>query len=169
MRWKAALVGIFCQKKILISIFWANFHQIQRFDYTESVASMLKAIKVRNYRLILTFSSVLACRHRKQNVKGLGIPEFKTEISSKILLGDMLEWKGTEYPMLLSLNWPMTQIGLFSFQLTTNATILFFLLSLKHPRKFYWKTPSAAEPFSNWDSHLHMFWIQANKFNHLGN
>lgn len=86
---------------------------------------------------MLTCSSVLACGHRKQNVKGLGIPEFKTEISSKILLGDMLEWKGTEYPMLLSLNWPMTQIGLFSFQLTTNATILFFLLSLKHPRKFY--------------------------------
>lgn len=49
----------------------------------------------------------------------------------------MVEQKGTEYPMLLSLTWPVTQNGLFGFQFTTNATILFFLLSLKHPRKFY--------------------------------
>lgn len=81
----------------------------------------------------------------------------------------MVEQKGTEYPMLLSLTWPVTQTGLFVFQFTTNATILFFLLSLKHPRKFYWQTPSAAEPFSSWDSHLHKFRIQANKLNHLGN
>lgn len=34
---------------------------------------------------------------------------------------------------------------------------------------FHWQTPPAAEPFSSWDSHLHTFWIQASKINHLGN
>lgn len=64
----------------------------------------------------------------------LEFPELKTEIFGKILLDDMLECKGTEYP-----NAAVTQLAYDSdwvVQLAANATIFYFLLSLKHPHKF---------------------------------